>query len=368
MSIVDEGSVLILGAGSSVDFGLPLGGQLIDDIKSVVLKRTQSTDSWGDTVNLPSRWDASLIQRPQEGLKNPIGAILSYQYLRDRHNYTRAELYEKRTEAFLFGQELDGQTSDTIDDFISLNPRHADTAKKCIAAVFGERLFTCAEQGGRVFPLDFRSRLCPDKKTRNWIHLLINIVRHNFRAGPPTEKVKIITFNYDGILERVLAKQFSNVEEQFGSYSDYFEIIHPHGYCGDILDEYDNVWKALTEWAANISVVNEPPSKVPQIVTEARARARQLIEGADHIYAAGFAFARPNCKLLGLDKKDRVKITYHNFNNDIAMDLAVDAIVARWGIRASDKAKWICKGAGSEGRPLPIAEWIRAGFLGEMPG
>ena len=95
-----------------------------------------------------------------------------------------------------------------------------------------------------------------------------------FEAPPsgPASEGRVNAFNYDGILERVLAKQFSNVEEQFGSYSDYFEIIHPHGYCGDILDEYDNVWKALTERAANISVVNEPPSKVPQIVTEARAR------------------------------------------------------------------------------------------------
>jgi hypothetical protein len=271
-------------------------------------------------------------------------------------------------EAFEFGKALNNQTSDTIDDFISLNPGYAAIAKQCIAAVFAESMFDADKHGNRVFPKDFGARLCPDGKTRNWIHLLINIARHHYRAAPSKAKIKIITFNYDGILERVLAKQFANVEEKFGAFSDYFEIVHPHGCCGDVLDQYDNIWAALTEWANNIWVVNEPPAKLPESVVKARDRARQLIAGAEHIYAAGFSFSRPNCKLLGLYDRDRVNITYHNFNNDIGVDLAVDSIVDRWGLRSSERGRYIRKGAGSEGRPLPIAEWIRAGHLGEMPG
>lgn len=110
--------------------------------------------------------------------------------------------------------------------------------------------------------------------------------------------IKIITFNYDGVLERVLDKQFSNVEEKFWQYTDYFEIVHPHGCCGNVLDQYDNIWKDLTDWASNIWVVNEPASKLPKNVVAARARAQQLIAEAHHIYAAGFSFSRPNCKLL----------------------------------------------------------------------
>jgi hypothetical protein len=80
VSIVEPGSVLILGAGSSNDFGLPLGGQLIDTIKSVTLKTERLQDQWDETVEVPSRWFEKL-SRPNEGLKNPIGALLNYQYL-----------------------------------------------------------------------------------------------------------------------------------------------------------------------------------------------------------------------------------------------------------------------------------------------
>ncbi|MDP3738176.1 MAG: hypothetical protein Q8R02_12345 [Hyphomonadaceae bacterium] len=341
---------------------------MIDIIRKATTETAQQKDSWGETYNGPSNWGTGLL-RPQEGLKNPIGAIVNYQYLAGRDQYDRNELRAKRTEAFEFGKTLANQTSDTIDDFISLNPAFSIIAKRCIAAVFAGKMFESDEHGQRVCPKDFGKRMCADGKTRNWIHLLINIARHHYRAAPPKNRVRIITFNYDGILERVLAKQFSNVEEKFGDYSDYFEIVHPHGCCGDVLDEYDNIWKALTAWADNIWVVNEPSVSLPANVVEARDRAKQLVAQAKHIYAAGFSFSRPNCKLLGLyDRTSPVKVTYHNFDNDIGIDLAVESIVDRWALRPSERARYVRKGAGSEGRPLPIAEWIRAGFLGEMPG
>jgi hypothetical protein len=367
MSIVEPGSVLILGAGSSADFGLPLGGQLIDIIKTVTLETEQKHGRWGEMEDRPTLWSADLL-RPSVGLENPIGALLNYQYLAPIRNYLDDELRKVRTDALNLGEALENQTSDTIDDFISLNPTHSAQAKLCIAAAFAGKMFEAEEHGGRALPKNFGARICPDGKTRNWIHLLINIVRHRHRAAPPSEKIKIITFNYDGILERVLEKQFSNVEEKFGPYTDYFEIVHPHGYCGDIADDYTDIWKAMTEWAGNIWVVNEPIDKLPPSVVEARRRAHQLISQARHIYAAGFSFSRPNCKLLGLYDRDRVKITYHNFNNDIGVDLAVESVVERWSLPAAQQAKYIRKGAGSEDRKLSIANWIRAGYLGEMPG
>ena len=367
MSIVELGSVLILGAGSSNDFGLPLGGQLIDKIKDVTTQTAHLKDDWGESYVSPSQWSDSLL-RPQQGLKNAIGAIINYQFLAGKEQYNRNDLRALRKEAFEFGQALDGQTSDTIDDFISLNPKLSPIAKQCIAAVFAEKMFEPDQHGARVYPRNFGARLCADGKTRNWIHLLINIARHHHRAAVPKEKIKIISFNYEGILERVLATQFANVEEKFGAYTDYFEIVHPHGYCGDILDAYDDIWKTLIAWAGNIWVVNEPAVKLPKSVVNARERAQELIANATHIYAAGFSFSRPNCKLLGLYDRDRVKITYHNFSNDIGIDLAVESIAERWGLKAAGRIAYIRKGAGSEGRPLTIADWIRAGHLGEMPG
>lgn len=368
MSITDRGSVLILGAGASFDFGLPLGGQLIDIIKKATLKRQTHKNQWGDLIEVPSIWSPASLQ-PSVGLKDAISTLLAYQFFAARDRYTQDDLMTNRLEAFELGKALDSQTSDTIDDFISLNPKHSALAKLCIAGAFVEKLFRSEEHGSRAYPGNFGARLCQDGKTRNWIHLLINIARHHYRSAPPAHKIKIITFNYDGVLEHVLAKQFGNVEEKFGDYADYFEIIHPHGYCGHIPDETTDIWKMATAWARNICVVNEPADRVPENVAEARNRAKELIATADHIYAAGFSFSRPNCKLLGFYDLHKIPtISYHNFNNDIGIDLAVEGIFDRFVMRDVERSRQIKKGAGSEGRPLPIAEWIRAGYLGEMPG
>lgn len=54
---------------------------MIDIIKDVTLKHERVQDQWNETVNVPSRWFEGLTAHVSEGLKNPIGALLNYQYL-----------------------------------------------------------------------------------------------------------------------------------------------------------------------------------------------------------------------------------------------------------------------------------------------
>lgn len=169
---------------------------MIDSIKDVLTKTAPMQDQWRETRVGPTRWSTDLL-RPNNGLANPIGALLNYQYLAGRQTYAPGELYAKRIEAYDFGQALSDQTSDTIDDFISLNPKYSVITKQCIAATFAAAMFETDKHGGRVYPKKFGARLSADGKTRNWIHLLINIARHHLRATPSAEKIKIISFNYD---------------------------------------------------------------------------------------------------------------------------------------------------------------------------
>lgn len=369
MSIVDEGSVLILGAGSSNDFGLPLGGELIELIRDATTRTSPVSDGWDGTTRAPAFWGAGL-HRGKEGFKEPIGATLVSAFLTGRTQTTTSDLHGMRSKAYEFGKALDAQTSDTIDDFISLNPSHALMAKRCIAATFAQQVFEFDQDRHDILARSFDQRLSPHNQVRNWIHLLINIVRHRFRDEPPALRIPIISFNYDGILERVLAKQFSNVEEEFADFRDYFEIIHPHGYCGDIPDHTNDPWGLAVEWAKNIWVVNEPAALVPTIVSDDRQRAKELITKAKHVYAAGFSFSYPNCELLGLYAKGGpFEISYHNYGNDIGLDLAVERIWSGWGsMSEARRSRIVKKGAGSENRDLTIADWIRAGYLGETPG
>lgn len=369
MAITDDGSLLILGAGSSNDFGLPLGNQLIDLIVEGTTAIGQFRNAYGSMQSGPSVWTESLLQ-DEHGFKNPIGAMCIQDFFAGRRQYTDSELRQVRLAAYEFGQVLENQTSDTIDDFVSLNPEHAQTAKNCIAAIFAAAIFEYDKKAHQIVARRFDQRQSPDNKNRNWIHLLINIARHHIRHRKSSRKIPVITFNYDGILERVLEKQFDNVGEEFGDYRDYFEILHPHGCCGEIPDQTRAPWLVALEWAKSIWVVNEDPALLPEAVQKDRERARQLVAEAKHIYAAGFSFSNPNCELLGLhDIKGRCKTTYHNYNNDIGVDIAVDYMMARRaGMTTKIASSLVTKGAGSDERPLSIANWIKAGYLGTMPG
>jgi hypothetical protein len=204
---------------------------------------------------------------------------------------------------------------------------------------------------------------------RNWIHLFINVVRQGIRLKQvtPDNKVRVITFNYDTILEQVLDAQFSNTESQYGNWEQYIEVVHVHGQFPRLQPagtRAEDFAKNILVWANGIQVVHE--TTVTEHVLVARERARVLASNAREIYAAGFAFGASNCKLLGLDTQPpwtgKRTLVYCNWNGDIGVQKSVERI-ARW----TNPKTSIDPGNGTRDNPLEIEAWIRAGFLGETP-
>lgn len=194
----------------------------------------------------------------------------------------------------------------------------------------------------------------------------------------PENRVQIITFNYDMVLEHILDKQFANSELMEGKdWRNYFEILHPHGKCMPLESVVSDVSQLIIKWAEGIHVINQ--DAVPENIQSARDRAKEIILSAREIYAAGFAFAEPNCKMLGL-KKDvllqahRIKssvplyqrsINVCNFDKNLGLSLAVDKLrhssLSRGTINVEEQKSLTDK-------PLGVADWIRMGVLGELPG
>ncbi|WP_162786360.1 hypothetical protein [Hyphomonas sp. CACIAM 19H1] len=255
------------------------------------------------------------------------------------------------------------QTSETIDDFIVENPSYSDVIKICIAVEIMKRTYDL--QGEKISPKSLEVRTVGAKQ-RNWIHLLINLIRHGIRSGTvsPENKIKIISFNYDGILEYVLDRQFENTESQYDHYTNYIDIVHPHGQCGNLnVDAISSPFQ-LTEWASGISVVNER-NVGNAAVLKARKDARGWVKTADTIYAAGFAFSGPNCDLIGLRNTSRINVAperslhYCNYDGSIGVTLSADrcdAIANRFHTN------------GTSEKPISVEDWILSGHLGEMPG
>ncbi len=379
MSIVDEGSVLIVGAGASVDFWMPLGGDLIEQVRerietdfplSAKLRGRELGFEFGELVNNT----ASASLTPEGFLLRPLKVALATKHCHFEGQERREAISGDIKRLFQLSDRLNKQTAETIDAFIAENPSLADVTKMAVGAVMVQAAYTRKGHVALLRPLAAR-RVNDD--ARNWIHLLINICRHGLpRERHISRKVQIINFNYDPFLEHVLREQWNNTEAQLWEWDTVFKVEHPHGRFPDFPESVpDNDLAQLALHCGEaISVVNEKDP--PLAVQRAREQVAQWILEAGRIYAVGFAFARPNCELLGLhrlrdfkapNERGQTTIVFANYNGDVGVKLATERYAA--GVLGTHKrAVRVEEVPGTSARPLTVSDFIKAGYLGDLPG
>lgn len=368
MSITRRTSVLVLGAGVSEPFGIPLGGQLVDLIANQIDEESSEavSDHYGGKA-----FDASIVvnwTEPARWHRHPIFGTIMRQRMNGNTLPTK-EAYEAFLEIQALRELLRNQTAETIDSFIAENPKSAPLAKLALAALLLRSSYTPGRENHgeplSIKPFAARTLKCQHRRNdlpqteRNWVHLLINIIRHGIDSGSVSsnDTIKIVTFNYDTILEHVLETQFANRESPLGPFSNYVEILHVHGQVGKLAPACMNPSEIAFEWSKGISVVKE--ATPPPEVLAARERARSLIAEAEHVYAVGFAFAGPNCRLLGLNSQPATHnrlLTYCNYDGNRGIKEAARLYASR---TEEVPGEW--------SRPLSVTDFIRAGYLGEPP-
>ena len=212
---------------------------------------------------------------------------------------------------------------------------------------------------------------------------------HNFeKTEGERSKVRIISFNYDGILETILNEQFNNTEHAFGNWQDYIEIVHPHGFMGVLEKELKDPISVIERWAKSINVVKEPnPS---QVVIDARQTANDWIHNATEVYMVGFALSGPNARMLGLG--DQMNATQRWFVANYDGSPGLRRVVQRFDRKGRNKQFERVDGKrvqsssgrfdvlggvsirdqsdqeGTHADPLHIDTWFSIGVPGEMPG
>lgn len=247
----------------------------------------------------------------------------------------------------------------------------------CIGAEFVHRMYCCEKNQWFIRDCVGRNRVTKiyrdernirqETVTRNWTHHLINLVRYAIRQGRLPEPVKIITFNYDCVLEHVLKEQFQNTEAEMKPYEECFEIVHVHGSFGLPRKEITEPSNLAVEWGQAISVVGQ--SSVPDEVAADRKRAREMVLQATEIYAAGFSFASQNVEMIGLSKKaraeaqyDPTKLIWLNYDGNAGLKLSVERLKDGAGI-AMDISNAV---EGSPLKPVSVTDFFAGGYLGEM--
>ena len=366
MSIIDENALLIVGAGVSAPFGVPMGAQMIPRIRQGIhAGREYVYGREGRMSQELLRYIQSTYRGTQQFWEQPHWGVVLARHDTPAISATDTDsLNRDMSKLRALIDLLDGQTSETIDDFIVENPTYSEILKACIAVEIAKSTYTYNSSPREIVPDKLASRFLADKEgrpRRNWIHLLINLVRQAIRTGQlkDGQKIRIVSFNYDGILEAVLADQFQNTERPYPPYTEFFEIIHPHGLCGDLNQSPIKSPTQLFEWAQNICVVNEQNIQ-NETVKKARATANEWIKNASQVYAVGFAFAAPNCDLIGMRKPPPGggrHLHYCNFDGNEGVRLSAEKCKLFKHQHPTN---------GTYNRPVSVEDWLYAGFLGEF--
>jgi hypothetical protein len=352
--------VLIIGAGASVPFGVANGLSMMDQIADEI-------------ENELSHWQAVY--------ENKRGSQLeSFLLSRVVTDWTEEEFFELHAETVDILEQLKSlflnQTSDTIDDLVRMNPPHGDLLKRAIAYCVFARIYKMrtTEYLGHIFKLvNLEARQIEShngKKQRNWIHHFINLCRQRALDARPEDIPTIISFNYDGVLEYVLERQWNNVNNrQLPQWQHIIKIVHPHGVMKieEVNCDIAGAVSIIKNWAAQIRIVDETKLAEHSEVVECRC----LIHNAHNIYAAGFAFAAANCKLIGFSEgmfgesgpKKAPKLHFINYDDSYGLRERVN----RYCSQGEGGSNFIERRPDRIRGVLEIDEAIASGFLGEMP-
>ena len=393
-NLFSDDVVIIIGAGASVPFGLPTGLDLIDLVQMRLIMEAKSLSDLKKigVEDINDLYEAKMQRAPIYCAYNEIFSFDDNKNIENGKN-----INFNFGEAINFLREnaswLNSQVSDSIDDLIRYNRDKARLLKICIVFELLNRTHSLEDM--TYISKDFKLRNInqvnkfgttkKDEKggnitLRNWIHNFINVVRNNFIGNwklvanwekfKENNKIKIITFNYDGILEEILSKNWASIESKLPNWKNIFEIIHPHGSIvfRDKIELLE-LPRYLSINAEKIAVIHD--THVREEIRNSRSRTKEIIFNSNEIFSIGFAFAAMNCKLLGLDNwqaNNKVNtIHYINFDGNKGLKIRVSNLERDFNEFDVDFGVAADAWEPDKNQFLQITDALMGGFLGEMP-
>lgn len=296
---VPQHRVIIVGAGASFPYSLPLASTLlydaIDRISSVTKKYKEITT--GRRLYSPVNAKISISNADPVG-----GAVLNA--ISDP--LTPLDVCET------FHEHLVHQN---LDDFVRDHP----SLTGVVAALISASLFA-AMYKRKEFYWELRDdlKLAGTSIRNDWMRQFVGVARP---LASKDNKLTIISFNYDYLLERSMRKYWHGAETEYPQLDDSVCFIYPHGRFSQLPERVNDPMLFIDEQAKNLRV-GASRDEV------ARANAKEAVKQATGIYAVGFSFSDNNVELLGFDKL-RSSVAYiQNFEN---RDIRLRRKLHEWG-------------------------------------
>ncbi|MHC4477182.1 MAG: hypothetical protein ACYTEL_16165 [Planctomycetota bacterium] len=252
--MIERETLLILGAGASVPYGFPSGGELVSRIKV-------------------------LLDHPETS---------TFQLLRPHPLSFRADCIQE------FIRSLHHADPPSVDAWLEHNEEFVEIGKAAIALALLR-----AEQKSNLRP------------TNSWYQYLFSQLSGSFEHFDKN-RVSIITFNYDRSLEHYLYMAFTNTHSAIKSEDcaqklKSIPIVHPYGSLGHFEWQAKKPFPVPFGHEATTDMVHQASRNI-KIIPETNQdptvefqQARELITQAQSIYFLGFGYHQTNIERLGFE-------------------------------------------------------------------
>ncbi len=214
LNMFPQKTVLVIGAGASHEFGLPLGSQLIAEVQRA----------------LDFRWTKGQQTGSGDGYTlDALGRLAKAKGI-ERNDYTRAC----------------GQLRSGISAFLSIDNylhSHSDNAQLVESGKVGIARSILAAEGRSTLKLDpyKGEKFSVDKIVKTWIYPFIRILNANVKRKEIEKifnNIAIICFNYDRCIEHTFHEliqiSFSVDFDTATKCMNNLSIIHPYGTVGPL--------------------------------------------------------------------------------------------------------------------------------------
>lgn len=320
-------TTIILGAGASYEFGAPLGAALWDQVAQntqLLAKRYASRAGGTLTRELNPVGNENLtpearayyneIERLLTEDAVAIDGIMGEAGISARLNLKLNTVLQKIAE-----RVADANVHQSVDDFLRDNPKLLPPLRVLMAASVFQGLYESKESypsEWRLRPLVFEKRFTsPHTKAKvtakvdNWLLRFVGMCRPILiKAGSTPHKVKVISFNYDRLMETVLERYWQKAERDFPPLCDCFEFIYPYGSFSEFPDTVQRPGKWLQEQSQGIGLATGEGNAKSKAV-------RTALNEAVQVFSIGFSFTESNIALLGLQQAHGPRLFVQNFQD-----------------------------------------------------
>lgn len=333
-------TVVVLGAGSSADFGLPLGDALYDQAL--------------DLLNaLALNWKRRSNDDPFFGYHKMVQLVESEKRFRVLRPFMESENRNGQRSIDLMPiqdviRRMEVAPAYSLDTLALEYPESEGIFRVLCAYLITEAVRSGIEEDShhaeksRFHMRQIRSPSEKSKMIPNWIHLFCSMVRNQLRRDP-AQKLGVVSFNYDRVFEKVATSVWESPTAKIGNFGEVFDVRYPHG---KIYWEQNSV---------GISELNVAASKIVFAHNKSANYqddgAHDMIQSADKLIFLGFHFSPENIDTLGLRNCEGKHVVYQNYSDNPGLDSRVDALNFNPAVRFSGS----------------IHQAILDGVLGDLP-